>query len=205
MTNTLRGFVLLFVSLVSLPAFSQGYTTLKERAPLQVAADKIEVTAVFSYTCPYCYQLEPLLQTWANQQQDDVQLVYLPAAFNKQWEHLARAYYIMDTLNLTEQAHLPLFNAIHQENVNLGSQRALEKFFERYGIKSEQVSQLYSSFGVESRLRQDMARLKAYRITGVPALVIDGRYVVDGNSAGSLANMLKVADKLVADLRKSKQ
>lgn len=204
MKVALRSLFLITISLLSFQIFAQGYTTLKSQAPLQVTADKIEVTAVFSYTCPYCYQLEPLLQTWSTQQQDDVQLVHLPAAFNKQWEHLARGYYIMDALNLTEQAHMAMFNAIHQENANLGSQRALGKFFERYGVESEKVSQLYTSFGVESRLRQDISRLKAYRITGVPALVIDGRYVVDGNSAGSLANMLKVADQIIANLRKSR-
>lgn len=200
MTNTLRSLVLM-LSMVSLPLFAQGYITLSDRAPLQVAADKIEVTSVFSYTCPYCYQLEPLLQTWSSKQDSDVQVVHLPAAFNKQWEHLARAYYIMDALKLSEQAHMPLFNAIHQENANLASQRALEQFFARYGVEAKQVNQLYSSFGVESRLRQDIARLKAYRITGVPALVIDGRYVIDGNSAGSLANMFKVADQLVNEIR----
>ncbi|HKM14505.1 MAG TPA: thiol:disulfide interchange protein DsbA/DsbL [Marinospirillum sp.] len=204
MRHILRGLVLLVVSLVASQVMAQGYTTLKDPAPLQVTADKIEVTAVFSYTCGYCYQLEPQLQTWTLKQSSDVQVVKLPAAFNKQWEHLARAYYIMDVLNLTEQAHMAMFNAIHQQNANLGSQRALGNFFEQYGIKSDQTEQLYTSFGVESRLRQDVARIKAYRITGVPALVIDGRYVVDGKSAGSLENMLVVADKLINEIRQSR-
>lgn len=204
MKKTLRNLLFITFSLLSLEVFAQGYNTLKDQAPLQAAPDKIEVTSVFSYTCPYCYQLEPLLQTWAAQQDSDIEVVHLPAAFNKQWEHLARAYYIVDVLDLNEQAHMGIFNAIHQENANLGSQRALGNFFERYGVKSEQVDQLYTSFGVESRLRQDLSRLKAYRVTGVPAIVIDGRYVIDGKSAGSLANMLKVADELIAELRKSR-
>lgn len=203
MTKLFRS-LLLLLCFFSLEAFAQGYTTLNERAPVQVTADKIEVTSVFSYTCPYCYQLEPLVQAWSTQQKDDVEVVYLPAAFNKQWEHLARAHYIMDALNITEQAHMPMFNALHQENTNLASQRALEKFFERYGVESAKTNQLYTSFGVESRLRQDISRLRAYRITGVPALVIDGRYVVDGNSAGSLSNMLKVADQLIEEIRKNR-
>ena len=66
------------------------------------------------------------------------------------------------------------------------------------------MNQVYNSFGVNSRLQQDIARIKAYRITGVPALVIDGRYVVDGNSAGSLENMLKVADHRITDIRKAR-
>lgn len=199
-----RGLLLVLLTFVSTQLFAQGYKTLADRVPVHVAADQIEVTAIFSYTCPYCYQLEPQLLAWSDKQAADVQVVHLPAAFNTQWEHLARGYYIMDALDITDKAHMALFDAIHRDNTNLGSQRALNQFFERFGIKAEDTERLYRSFGVESRLRQDTARLRGYRVTGVPALVVDGRYVIDGNSAGSLPNMLKVADQLIEEIRTSR-
>ncbi|WP_404415514.1 thiol:disulfide interchange protein DsbA/DsbL [Marinospirillum sp.] len=200
MTLLRTGLLLLLVSL-SGNLLADGYKTLDDRVRPQVNSDKIEVTAIFSYTCPYCYQLEPQLQTWSESLPDDVEVVHLPAAFNAQWEHLARAYYILDALDMTEQAHMALFDRIHQDNANLGSERALRNFFADFGVSGEEVDQLYSSFGVESRVKQDTARLRNYKVTGVPALVIDGQYVVDGNSAGSLGNMLKVADDLIAQVR----
>lgn len=199
-----RGLLLVLLTFVSTQLFAQGYKTLADRVPVHVAADQIEVTAIFSYTCPYCYQLEPQLLAWSDKQAADVQVIHLPAAFNTQWEHLARAYYIMDALDITNKAHLAMFDAIHRDNTNLGSQRALNQFFERFGIKADETERLYRSFGVESRLRQDTARLRGYRVTGVPALVVDGRYVIDGNSAGSLPNMLKVADQLIEEIRASR-
>lgn len=194
------GLIFLLVAFSS-SLWANSYTTLNDRVRPQVSSDKIEVTSVFSYTCPFCYQLEPQLETWAAGLADDVELVHLPAAFNSQWEHLARAYYIMETVDITDQAHMALFDKIHQERANLGNQRALRNFFADFGMDGEEVDQLYSSFGVESRVRQDKSRLRSYRISGVPALVIDGQYVVDGNSAGSLSNMLRVADDLIEQVR----
>lgn len=199
-----RSLLLILLTLACTPLFAQGYKTLSDRVPVHVKADQIEVTAIFSYTCPYCYQLEPQLLAWSEKQPADVKVVHLPAAFNAQWEHLARGYYIMDALEITDKAHMAMFDAIHRDKTNLGSQRAMNQFFERFGIKAEETESLYSSFGVESRLRQDTARLRGYRVTGVPALVVDGRYVIDGNSAGSLPNMLKVADQLIEQVRASR-
>jgi len=197
----LRTVLLLLLVAFSTSLLADSYTTLNDRVRPQVGSDKIEVTSVFSYTCPYCYQLEPQLEAWAAGLADDVEVVHLPAAFNSQWEHLARAYYIMDALDIKDQAHMALFDKIHQEKANLGSQRALRNFFADFGVDGEEVDQLYSSFGVESRVRQDKSRLRSYRISGVPALVIDGQYIVDGNSAGSLSNMLRVADDLIEQVR----
>lgn len=193
---------LLFVALsLSGSLLAQGFTTLNDRVRPQVSSEKIEVVSVFSYTCPFCYQLEPQLETWSTQLPDDVEVVHLHAAFNSQWEHLARAYYIMDALDITDQAHMALFDKIHRDNANLSSQRALANFFADFGIEADEVDQLYSSFGVESQVRRDTSRLRAYRITGVPALVVDGQYVIDGNSAGSLSAMLEVADEVIDKVR----
>jgi len=193
---------LLFLTLsLSGGLLAQGFTTLNDRVRPQVSSDKIEVVSIFSYTCPFCYQLEPQLENWSAQLPDDVEVVHLHAAFNSQWEHLARAHHIMDALEITDQAHMALFDKIHQQRANLGSQRALRHFFADFGVSGEEVDQLYSSFGVESRVRQEKSRLRSYRVTGVPALVIDGQYVVDGNSAGSLSNMLEVASELINEVR----
>ncbi len=200
----IRSCLLLVTLLLSSSLLASGYSTLNEPVRPQVAADKVEVTSIFSYTCPFCYQLEPQLETWALGLDDDVELVYLPAAFNAQWEHLARAFYIMDALDIKDQAHMALFDRIHQDRANLNSQRALRNFFADFGIDGQEVDRLYSSFGVESQLNRDKSRLRAYRITGVPALVIDGRYVVDGNSAGSLSNMLRVAEDLIEQVRQQR-
>ena len=43
----------------------------------------------------------------------------------------------------------------------------------------------------------------AYKVEGVPALGIAGRYYTDGSLAGSMERALQVADYLIAEVRKS--
>ena len=200
----MRSCLLLLTLLLSSSLLAGGYSTLSNRVAPVVAADKIEVTSIFSYGCPFCYQLETLLEAWAVGLPDDVQVVHLPAVFNPQWEHLARAYYVMEGLEITDQAHMRLFDRIHQDKANLNSQRALRNFFADLGVSAEEVDDLYSSFGVNSAIQRDTARLGSFRVSGVPALVVDGRYVIDGRSAGGLDKMLQVADQLIEQVRKQR-
>ena len=159
---------------------------------------------MFSYTCGYCFQLEPRLATWQKTLPEDVKVYRLHAAFNKQWEHFARAHYVMDALQLTEEAHWPFFLAIHEQNANLASQQAVNRFFANYQVESSKVEGLYTSFGVNNRVAQDLTHLRHYKITGVPALVINGKYVINGETAGGLPQMLEVASKLITQLRENK-
>jgi thiol:disulfide interchange protein DsbA len=43
--------------------------------------------------------------------------------------------------------------------------------------------------------------MREMKLMGVPALVVDGRYVITPSSAGSLENMPKIADALVEQVR----
>lgn len=195
---------LVLLSLLSLPVFakSQGYIELAQPvARHQANSNAIEVTAIFSYTCGYCFQLEPHLERWQQKLPEDVKVYRLPAAFNKTWEHFARAYYVMDILKITEPAHWNFFQAIHQQNANLASVKSVKSFLANYGIEADKVDKLYSSFGVDSQVAKDTARLRAYQIDGVPALIINGKYVINGTTAGGLEQMLNVADEIIAKLK----
>ncbi|PNB45919.1 disulfide bond formation protein DsbA, partial [Pseudomonas sp. GW456-12-10-14-LB2] len=50
-------------------------------------------------------------------------------------------------------------------------------------------------------INQAHAKMRAYQLMGVPALIVDGRYVITPGSAGSLANMPLIADALVDKVR----
>ncbi len=198
--------VLLLLTLVALPAWANnGYNTLREPVRTLVNPDQIEVVAVFSYTCPFCYQLEPLIEVWAEHLPEDVVISYMPAIFNDQWGHYARAYYIMDSLDQVDQLHLRFFRYFHEENQRPNSRRALRDFFVSEGVSAEDFDRLYDSFGVNSQYRRDQGRIAGHGLTGVPALVIDGRYVVDGQSARGLENMVRIADRLVRQVRQERR
>ena len=69
------------------------------------------------------------------------------------------------------------------------------------GVAAEDFHKAYSSFGVSSQVNQASARAKAAKITGTPALMVDGKYHVSTRKAGSQADMLKVSDFLIEQER----
>ena len=60
----------------------------------------------------------------------------------------------------------------------------------------------YNSFFVRSRVMQAQAKSRAYGITGVPTMIVNGKYRVDGRMAGSNQGMLDVVNFLVEQERR---
>jgi thiol:disulfide interchange protein DsbA len=71
------------------------------------------------------------------------------------------------------------------------------------GIDGAKFIEQYKSFSVQSKARQAQQLSQAYRIDGVPAMGVQGRYVTSGAQAGSNERALAVTDALVQSLRKS--
>lgn len=164
-------------------------------------ASKVEVVELFWYGCPHCYSFNPLVHHWAKNLSDDVDFWLSPATFGKTWELHAQAFYAGEALGVQEKMHQPLFDAIARDHKPLSSQSALAKFFAGYGVDEDAFNKAFTSFSVKAKLGQANSRARGYRATGVPALVVNGKYRIDASSAGGHENMLKVADFLIEQER----
>lgn len=158
---------------------------------------KIEVMEYFSYGCPHCYEFEPLLNAWRSKLGEDVEFKRTPAIWNRDYQVYAQTYYAAEALNVLEQTHASLFQAIHGERRRLNSPELMAGFFGEYGVDPVDFAKTYSSFGVRASVQQADARGRAFRASGVPALIVNGKYRIEGGMAGSNANMLRIADFLI--------
>lgn len=140
----------------------------------------IEVREFFWYGCPHCYRLEPYVASWLASKPANVNFVRSPAAMNPVWEQNARGYYAVDLMGLTNKVHKPLFDAIHQKNQRLFDQKSLANFYQGYGVDSNKFNAMFNSFAVSGKIAQSKQLAQAYQLDGVPALVVDGKYVVKG-------------------------
>jgi len=165
---------------------------------------KIEVAEVFSYHCGHCFSFEPMLHAWEKKLAPDTYLVQTHAMWNAQMEPLIRGYYTSVALKIKDQTHMPVFNAIHLERKNFTSAEDWANFFANYGISKEKTLSTYNSFGVTSMIKQAEARARGYKVTGTPEMVVDGKYHISSRLAGGHTEMLKVADFLVAKVRKER-
>ena len=162
-------------------------------------ADKVEVVEMFSYACIHCFNFEPYVKAWSAKQDDGVDFYVVPAIFNADWERLAQAYYTAEALGVVDKVHARMFDGIHNRNEDLRQPELLAPIYQELGGVSEaDFGAAFSSFSVKSRVQQAKAKGRAYRITGVPTLIVNGKYRIDGRMAGGNAAMLEVVDFLVA-------
>lgn len=160
-------------------------------------ADKIEVAEFFWYGCGHCYTFEPMILQWKKTLADDVDFRGSPAMWNAQMELHAKAYYAAEALGVLDAMNPVLFQAMNVDGKRLSSQAEIAKLFAANGVAEADFNKAFSSFGVSSQVRQASARARAAKITGTPALMVNGKYHVSTRKAGSQANMLKVADYLI--------
>ena len=178
----------------------EHYETLAEPVPTSTS-DKIEVVEVFAYTCGHCYNFEPLIRAWKKEQKDDVAVVQTPAMWNATMEAYARGFYTAKAMDVLDEVHMAVFTAVHQEGKQFRSAEQWADFMETYGADRERVLKTFNSFGITSQVRQADARVRGYKITGTPEMVVDGKYRVSSRMTGSHSEMLRVVDHLVEQIR----
>lgn len=190
----------LFLALGSLVAGAEEmpYQPVQPQQPTQVAPGKIEVLEFFWYGCPHCYAMEAFVDKWLATKPADVEFIRVPGVLNKVWMAHARAYYTAQKLGVLEQVHKPLFDAMHKERREIFTEDELREFFEEKGVKGEDFTRIYNSHETEIRMKQAYVLAQNYRLTGVPAFVVNGKYLTSGQLAGTYDNILATIDKLVA-------
>lgn len=166
--------------------------------------DKIEVAEFFWYGCGHCYTFEPVIGQWKKTLADDVDFRGSPAMWNPQMELHARAFYTAEVLGVLDTMHQVLFQAMNVDGKRLSKQADIAQLFAANGVAEEDFVKAFDSFGVSSLVRQANSRARAAKVTGTPALLVNGKYHVSTRKAGSQANMLKIADYLIAKERAAK-
>ena len=160
--------------------------------------DKIVVTEIFWYGCPHCFRFEPYVERWSADLPEDVVFEQVPSSLVPRWKEHARAYYSFKLMGELERLHRPFFDAIHLKRQRLSDVDSIAEFVAEQGLDAEEFRQLYTSFPVETQLRKDLRVEKLYGHNGVPAVIVNGKYLVTGSLAGSNERMIQIIDFLVA-------
>jgi len=176
----------------------------RELSPAQPtdAAGKIEVIEFFWYGCPHCFNFEPVIEPWTKKLPKDVQFRRVPAIFNDEWAQSARAYYTLEAIGEGVRLHKPLFDAVHQDTrLKIANEAALTEWLGKQGVDTKKFAAAYRSFSVEGKVKRAGQLTQAYKIEGVPAMAVNGKYVVITDNIKSFEQMLAVADYLVDQTR----
>lgn len=180
------------------PLAGRDYTLISPPQPTETGKN-IEVVEAFSYLCPHCFNLDPVLAQWVKRLPKDVTFRRMPVAFRDSWVPLAKAYFAAEALGVTDKLHGEIFNALHVQNLRLTDERILLDWVAKQGVDRQRFADAYASFAVQSKVQRAQQMTRAYGVEGVPALIVDGKYLA--SVTGTQEEMLKVVDQLIARVR----
>ena len=188
----------------SKPEAGTDYLLLDPRAPVEAPAGKIELVEFFWYSCPHCSAFEPELAVWLKKLPKDVAFRRVPVAFRDDFVPQQRLYYALEAMGLVDKLHAKVFAAIHGERLDLSKAPAILDWVAKQGVDPAKFSEQFGSFSVATKASRAAQLQNAYKVEGVPALGVAGRFYTDGSLAKSMGNALKVTDSLLALVRSGK-
>ena len=190
---------------VAQPIEGKDYVALNPPQAVE-ATGKVEVTEFFWYRCPHCYNLEPVLQDWVKKLPRDVQFRRVPAIFNEEWALDARVFFTLEATGDLARVHGGLFDAIHQQGgVRLKGDAYMKwvtEWLGKNGVDLTKYDAALRSFTVGNKLKRAMQMTQAYKIDGVPAIGVQGRWVVNASMVGERQAMINVTEYLTGVARK---
>ncbi|MGJ8619544.1 MAG: thiol:disulfide interchange protein DsbA/DsbL [Methylophilaceae bacterium] len=187
------------------PQIGQEFDAVSQTIPTD-DPKKIELMEIFWYGCSHCFHMEQPLSTWLKNKPADINFKRIPGIPNASWAPMAQTYFAMETLGISEKLHSKLFNAIHKEkSLNPTNQKAaLDWLVLNSGLDRSKVEEAFNSFTVNTNMKRAAQIFRSSGATGVPSLVIDGKYITSGTMAGGNAQALQVADYIINNIRESK-
>lgn len=198
------------------PVAGAEYKVLDNPQPTDSAiGKKVEVTEFFWYSCPHCNALEPALEDWVAKQGDKIAFKRVPIAFDPRFLPQQKLYYALEALGKVPDLHKKVFNAIHVQRQRLDTDGTITDFVVKQGIDKTKFLDVYNSFAVQTKATRATQLQNAYKVDGVPMLVVDGRYVTSPSQVGAtpgagdsepalFKSTLQVMDSLVAKVAAEK-
>jgi len=107
-------------------------------------------------------------------------------------------------MGLTEKLHGDFFNAIHLQHINFDDDKTLFDWVEKQGINRKSFSDTFSSFSIQGKALRAKQLTKAYGISGVPSIIVDGKYRTYSSMPGGHAGLLPVVDQLIKQARQDR-
>lgn len=186
--------------------FQEGadFIALDKRAQVEAAAGKIEVVEFFWYSCPHCNAFEPALEAWIKKSPKDVSVRRVPVGFRDEFVPQQRLFYALEALGKVAQLHTKVFYAIHVEKQALNTQASIGDWLQNQGVERAKFDEMYTSFSVATKTRKATQLQDQFKVGGVPALGIAGRFYTDGALAQSMERALTITDHLIEEVRKGR-
>lgn len=201
----------LAIMTVNLPAVATELAVGRDYVPIVPAQqtdnpNKIEVLEFFSYGCPHCNDFNPIVGKWSSALPGDVVFKRVPVTFGRpQWASLAKLYYALEATGDLARLDGMVFNALHKSGDRLYDEQTITDWVAARGVDRKKFTEAYQSFGVNSKVRRADQMVQAYKISGVPAMTVDGKYLVTGKELAGLQDVPGLTDRVIDKARSERK
>ena len=163
------------------------------------ASKKPVVTEFFSFYCPHCNSFEPIIQQLKQQLPKDAKLQKNHVSFmgGNMGLPMSKAYATMIALKVEDKMVPVMFNRIHNMRKAPRDDAELRQIFLDEGVDAKKFDAAYNGFAVDSMVRRFDKAFKDSGLSGVPAVVVNNRYLVEAQGISSLDEYFELVNFLL--------
>jgi len=152
------------------------------------ASSSPSVREFFSFYCPHCNTFEPIIAQLKKQLPDNVdfQKVHVSFMGGPMGMSMSKAYATAIALKIEDKMTPILFDRVHNMRKPPRDAAELRQIFLDHGVDAKAFDAAYNGFAVDSMVRRMDKQFEASGLTGVPALIVNNKYLVQANSIKSM-------------------
>lgn len=175
------------------------FATLSSPIPTQAPTGQVEVTEIFWYGCPHCYELEPTINEYIKAKPANVYFNRVPATLGEKWTFHAKLYYVGKMLDTdgSKGIHAKIFDALHKQGRRIDNDDAIKRFFEAQGFTTAQVETVLKSMELQTALNYAKDVTNKSGIQSVPSLIVNGKYLTGPAMMSEGSKLIDVLNYLV--------
>ncbi|WP_100753423.1 thiol:disulfide interchange protein DsbA/DsbL [Vibrio salilacus] len=160
---------------------------------------KPTVTEFFSFYCPHCKSFEPIIQQLKAQLPEEAKLQKNHVSFmgGNMGESMSKAYATMLVLKVEDKMVPVMFNRIHNMRKAPKDDAELRQIFLDEGVDAQKFDAAFNGFAVDSMVRRFDKQFKDSGLSGVPAVIVNNKYLVEAQSIKTLDEYFDLVNYLL--------
>ena len=166
--------------------------------------ERVEVIEFFFYACPYCNELEPLLERWLKRKPADVAFRRVPVVRHDSWVPLARTFFALEAMGELERLHAAVYRGIHVDDLALSQEKYLVEWVGKQGLDRDKFMALYRSDAIREKVERSRQLTMDYEIKATPSVVVDGRFLTSSGMTDGVPQVIPVLDALIGLARQQR-
>ena len=192
----------LALALIALPAAAQqpqrevDYRLISQQ-PV-ATGERVEVIEFFFYACPYCNELEPLLERWRKRKPADIVFRRVPVVRHDSWVPLAKTYYALEAMGEAERLHAAVYHGIHVDDLTLSQEKVITEWAGKQGLDRDKFMAIYRSDAIREKVERSRKMTLDYEIKATPTVVVDGRFLTSSGMTDGVPQVIRVLDGLLS-------